>query len=258
MGTYNGQLVYGPGNYYWIQLATGDTVATGASVSFTPNVSGAYALIHEVGSCVVSDTFQITLQAPGLQLARILNPVDGSQVGATVNDIRVVLRNDGSETVNGPITVNYRVNSGSIFPTVFNGSLAVGDTVVVNLSPAWTPSSGGVQNFCAFVNTLANDNNPANDTLCISVNSTVSIANQALNKFHVFPNPVQDQLFVAADSWEQQVTVSLYDLQGRLVKSWPALTQNQGLDVSELPQGNYLLRMNMADGIRHERISILR
>ena len=68
----------------------------------------------------------------------------------------------------------------------------------------------------------------------------------AENGLSLFPNPTKDLLQLQYSHGAIPVKIELYDLQGRLVR-----TQNkafESIDLSQLPPGNYMMRVIMDDG----------
>jgi hypothetical protein len=235
-------------------------LATGNQVQLVPPASGDYAVVYTYNGCTLADTFTVSLNAPDLTVTSILNPVSGSTIStAGPVMIRAMVKNNGNQTVNGPFTVNYQVNGGSILPTSVSNSLPAGDSLEVLLVPAWNLTASGPQQLCVFVNAVPDDSNAANDTLCISLNSTVSVEQNYLKQMRVYPNPASTSLTIDGITAEKGVEIQLFDLQGRELRSVRLLGENQTtLDISELPAGSYLLRLRQADAVRNERISILR
>jgi len=260
IGSRNAQLTVGPGTYSWIQLATGTVVASGSEVQFVPTAAGAYAVVYSFNGCTIADTFIVLLNAPDLQLTALLNPTAGSTISTSGPVIiRARVKNGGNQTVNGPFTVNYRINNGSTLPTTVTGNLVPGDSVEVMLVPAWNLTASGSKQLCVFVNAVSGDINQANDSLCISLNSTVSVENTYLTSLRVYPNPASSILIIDGIMAEMGVEIRLLDLQGRsLLVAKPMHESQTTLDISQLPAGTYLLRLSQADGVRNERISILR
>mgnify|MGYP001627153071 CR=1 FL=1 len=260
IGSRNDNLIVGPGNYSWINLANAVVVATGPEVQFVPPASGNYAVVYTFNGCTLSDTFNVALNAPDLAVTAILNPLAGATISTSAPiTVRARVKNNGNQQVNGPFTVNYRVNNGSTFPTAVSNSLPAGDSLEVLLVPAWELTTGGPQQLCVFVNAISNDNNAANDTLCISLNSTVSVENNYLSQLRVYPNPASSSLTIDGIMADKGIDIQLFDLQGRQLLSAQPLGENQTtLDISQLPTGNYLLRLRRSDAVRNERISIIR
>lgn len=71
--------------------------------------------------------------------------------------------------------------------------------------------------------------------------ATTGVAQNAAEKdIVVFPNPVQDRMFLS--NVEKGAQLSIYNLQGVLVAEMTY--SEEGVDVSSLPAGSYLLSVN--------------
>lgn len=64
-------------------------------------------------------------------------------------------------------------------------------------------------------------------------------------KFVVYPNPVAEEFTIAGT--ELITSIHIYDVKGMLVKGTPA-NVTQGVDVSDLASGLYLLQIEALDG----------
>jgi uncharacterized protein (TIGR02145 family) len=64
---------------------------------------------------------------------------------------------------------------------------------------------------------------------------------QASKRLQIFPNPAKD--FVTIDGIQAGETVTITDLQGRVIENNVQLTENHSINVSALPQGVYLVRV---------------
>lgn len=86
-------------------------------------------------------------------------------------------------------------------------------------------------------------------TLCISVSECSGLeSNSELDFFTVFPNPVQDELFVSGSS-EGAIKIEIKDVLGKTVLSREAdFAQNskQSILLNEIPAGVYLVTVNYA------------
>jgi hypothetical protein len=84
-------------------------------------------------------------------------------------------------------------------------------------------------------------------------NGTVSVndLNDLAAKVSLFPNPVsENELIVEFKEWTGRTKIAIYDLQGRALwqKDLPNVTNDaQKIDVSSLPDGNYLLSIKEKD-----------
>jgi hypothetical protein len=81
--------------------------------------------------------------------------------------------------------------------------------------------------------------------------STLSVQNFLKNKVFIYPNPVQDILKIESARFAVKA-VKLYDLNGRLVEEF--LWSNQGIDVSQLSRGVYILSIETSKGVLQEKV----
>ena len=74
--------------------------------------------------------------------------------------------------------------------------------------------------------------------------------------FNAFPNPVKDQIQLTAT--EEMQTISIHDLEGKLIRQQSSAGLNQQLNLSTVPAGLYILEVAFARGTIHQKISILK
>ncbi|MBO4402382.1 MAG: S8 family peptidase, partial [Bacteroidales bacterium] len=65
----------------------------------------------------------------------------------------------------------------------------------------------------------------------------------AENKYRAYPNPTADICHVSCVNNGEQVSAQLYDLQGRMLRSYQWGQGVQSISLQDLPQGMYLLRL---------------
>lgn len=88
------------------------------------------------------------------------------------------------------------------------------------------------------VDTVFNPN--INQAVLIAESSTLGVAENELNFFRIYPNPVKDVLNIQLkDSQKSIETAKVYDLSGKLILE-PNISQNN-LNVQSLPVGTYIL-----------------
>ena len=88
------------------------------------------------------------------------------------------------------------------------------------------------------VDTITNPS--SNQNLTVVEGSTLSLAENHLGNFNLFPNPAQDYINVSLKSGNETIkNVSIYDLNGRLIKSDKA--SDKKIAVSELQSGTYII-----------------
>ncbi len=76
----------------------------------------------------------------------------------------------------------------------------------------------------------------------------ISGVKQNRNKvaFSVYPNPVQD--FITIKSMQKLNNLKIYNVAGNLIKIVDLTSKSGDIDVSDLPEGIYLLRVNFVEG----------
>ena len=82
---------------------------------------------------------------------------------------------------------------------------------------------------------------PLSDIRKIVCSETVGTPENSQTELAVYPNPVRDALTLR--NLEGTASVRIFTLDGRLVKSFE-ITENQIVDISELPAGLYLLNVD--------------
>ncbi len=89
--------------------------------------------------------------------------------------------------------------------------------------------------------TVVNVNNAEdNATAIYYFNQALSVPEVINNALKIYPNPVADQFFV--EGGDKVERLDIYNLEGKLVKEFRN-TGSTAMDVSELPTGNYIVRM---------------
>lgn len=82
-------------------------------------------------------------------------------------------------------------------------------------------------------------------------NCTLSLQeNQLLNTISIYPNPVEDILYIQTN--EKVLKVEIYDISGRILSS--NSVSNNKFDLSELITGNYILKLYTEKGITNTKI----
>lgn len=141
----------------------------------------------------------------------------------------------GANTINDP-AVFYEGDLGAVIGTALTDGNA---SLVANLISGQVTSP-------VFALTLAPINGtPSNGTLyrLVPIGSSSSVADNTLTQWiKAWPNPVTDVLNLELKN-EQQANISLYNMKGQKVKQQLLTESRSSLDLSDLPAGAYLLRM---------------
>jgi len=85
-------------------------------------------------------------------------------------------------------------------------------------------------------------------TLNISViNGSSTRKETQTAKFRIFPNPAQGKLYIE-QAYPEQFSIEIYSVSGKLVTRRLGLSGSSvGIDISELPHGNYYLHLTSGD-----------
>ena len=83
---------------------------------------------------------------------------------------------------------------------------------------------------------------------------------QVTSPLAIYPNPTHQQLTVCLPIATGAGVITLFDLAGRKVRTWPWLAQQTqaGLDLATLPEGLYLLRVATAGGRYQQKVVVAR
>lgn len=81
-------------------------------------------------------------------------------------------------------------------------------------------------------------------------NAALGINKQDVSQFTLYPNPVKNNLIVKSTNFAANLTIEIYDIQGKLLKSQILEFENQAvIDVSELYNGVYFLKIEDGHGL---------
>ena len=86
----------------------------------------------------------------------------------------------------------------------------------------------------------------------LSDNYSFSIDKNLSNQFAVFPNPVKDKLIISKIS--QNASITVYDMQGKLIKTQTLKSDSATLDLSCLDSGVYILKFTSNDTREKKKI----
>ncbi len=78
------------------------------------------------------------------------------------------------------------------------------------------------------------------DTAYYYFDKTLSVVERLNNALKIYPNPVNDMLYV--ENGEDVARLDVYTVEGRLVKSFEGAYSN-GLSLADIKSGNYIVRM---------------
>lgn len=98
----------------------------------------------------------------------------------------------------------------------------------------------------------ANDGSGEAGTVTITISNQSLSVNENISSFiSIYPNPVQNELFIEVND-VKTTEIMILDYSGRIVKSIPA-TKVNSIDVSDLKQGGYVLKVFTDNGLSINR-----
>ncbi|MFN3530609.1 MAG: T9SS type A sorting domain-containing protein [Bacteroidia bacterium] len=258
IGHVNPTLQIDPGFYSWRLASTAALLASGPVANFSPVVSGAYILSYTDSICSVSDTFNITVLAPDLAITAFINPTANMVVREAV-EIRVRVKNVGTSTVQESVNFRYSVNNTlPTNPITVALNLDPGDSTEVSITPNWIPGPAGNYNICAFLGPLAADPNRANDSLCVTISSAVSVDEGALDGLVLYPNPANEQLRI--DGLPERAVVVISNALGQEVfrTQLSSGESHLQLQIGQWPKGMYQAHIQHNSALRVRKFVISR
>ena len=88
------------------------------------------------------------------------------------------------------------------------------------------------------------DNNEGNE------NDTTNVISNFENRFEIYPNPVNDRLYIETQTLTQTMTIEIYDIYGRSQNLRNSETQKlrNSIDVSNLKSGIYFVKVRTEEG----------
>lgn len=88
----------------------------------------------------------------------------------------------------------------------------------------------------------------------IEANSDLSANEISKSEISIYPNPTTDGLLYATLPANENFQLSIYTMNGALVKRMDGYKPNQKIDISDLPRGIYILKLSNAKGAHVARI----
>lgn len=137
------------------------------------------------------------------------------------------------------------VCSGGAPPYIYQWSTGETTEDVFNLKPA------------AYSVTVT-DQQGCSQNLKVTVGTNATHEPQWASAVRIFPNPTQNFLNIIIETTDQQESqIQLFDINGKLALPLQKMFENQAtLNLSQLPKGVYLLRLQRAAGVLYRRVVV--
>jgi len=159
-------------------------------------------------------------------------------VPGTLQTVIVVITNFGTTSIT-TVPVSYILNGGIPVTATYNGFLAPSTSDTFEIIPVFIVPSGPFS-LCSYTD---GDSNPANDTTCIcNPLSTNSDLDYSKNHLIINPNPTSGLVSLKLfDLTSMNTTISITDLLGRNVLESDFIKPEIDVDLSNEPNGLYLI-----------------
>ena len=260
--SFNGSVGYkSNASVSWTELGSAIVLSSTDSFNTAPLVTTTYVATLTDSICTKTDTVTVFVNpniTDDIGISAILTPTAVAALNQPYT-VTVVIENFGTTPATG-FDVAFAVNGSELNANAIARTVPAGDTIHHTFTQAWTPTTGGTVELCAYTKGLATDVNAANDTSCATfLNVNVEEVNNLVSK--VYPVPA-DQ-FVNFDFGAQQGAgkLELRDNLGRVVYStWVDLSNGSMHEVktSSYAAGVYNYRFVMDDKVQYGQVVVRR
>ncbi|MBO4739650.1 MAG: T9SS type A sorting domain-containing protein, partial [Bacteroidales bacterium] len=163
------------------------------------------------------------------------------------DSIKVLLKINGTNIYVSKITLTKSIQKDSSTYCLLN------DYVIVPNISQW-----GENTYCyqvVYYNENPVNDNPTNNCMTFTFNKTTGIVENALEEVKIYPNPARNILYI---NNVENANIDIYSIAGQRVKTIKNVTGNQDIDVSDMANGMYILRMQDGQNTRVEKIQVIK
>lgn len=219
----------GTGTINWYTTASGGTpIGSGTTLTVTPTSTTTYFAEAVSGGKTSFRNYVVVT----------VNPV----ANATISGPNTVVEN---------LTYGYSVPSttGATYLWNVTGGTILSGAGTNSIMVQWGSAGTGTVTVTVTLGTC-----PKSSTMNVTINMATSIADKSTIDSKIYPNPVQDKIYVQVNQNAQAI---LYDLHGKkLLSAWLNAGSNE-INVSSLPQGTYMLVL-LQNERKQQQISIVK
>jgi hypothetical protein len=213
---------------------------TCTTASVTANIAGGIAGFQYAWNGWTSNSnpaFYTTPATVNVTVTDTYNCVANNVLPLTVTDQIGAANNGNNGSINLTVT-------GGVQPISYQWSNGATTEDLTNLTPG---------QYCATVLDAVN----CGQIKCFTVSNSVSAEDIVLSKaITLFPNPTEDLVKIDIQGAIQLTAIQLFDDKGRLVQKLKGDVRQ--IDLSQLPNAIYLIRLENADGFVTKRITKLK
>ncbi|NLA23673.1 MAG: T9SS type A sorting domain-containing protein, partial [Bacteroidales bacterium] len=166
-----------------------------------------------------------------------------------------VFGNKGPDATNGSIELTFTINNMNLLdPITINESIPAAansiyflteDYSAIPITPEDFDEMGltGIFDICFSAIYSGVDNNPNNNTACLTVtrNAGVGINSSHTANVSIYPNPANNIVTIAN---AENSNISIMDITGKTLVSINNASANQTIDISNLSQGAYFINID--------------
>jgi len=213
----------GTGTINWYTVGSGGApVGTGTSFTVTPTTTTTYfAEATSGGKTSFRNYVKVTV-----------NPSPNANISGPISVIENLTYSYSVPSTAGA-TYNWSVTGGTITSGAGTNSIMV----------QWGSPGTGTVNVTVTLGTC-----PKSSNMNVTINMATGINNNGIFETKIYPNPVQDKVYIQINQTAQAI---LYDLYGRqLFSKWLNIGNNE-LDMSGMPKGTYMLLLQNGDKQKH-------
>lgn len=204
------------------------------TLSFAPDMNGFATIVIQAAAngLTATDAFLVTVTESEDLPPMVVNPIDDVEVDENSENITIDLSDVFSDPDGDVITISVAENS--------NEALITTTITDQTLTLAFTQNQYGEANIVlkAQSNALS-----VTDAFTVTVNHIYNIVNTESFSCNLYPNPATN--FITIETDDEHQSVELFDMSGNMVLNSRQHAVYQNINISTLPIGSYLVRIQM-------------
>lgn len=149
------------------------------------------------------------------------------------------------DTLQGANHLDFKFDNSEMFVLTYPNGITIADKIVFNITADQSYGSetdGATKDVYFTVPTPGASNGVTTNT------------KEYANTFNVYPNPASNEIFVASSGTSAQLEITVFTVDGRLVKHFQNVTTNSALDMKGIETGIYIITINDGKAISTQRI----
>lgn len=193
-------------------------------------------------------------------------PYNIASFGDTIQ-ILINIKNNGPDAIIATDTIEI-LDLGFPFSSVFTDiDIAPGATITLDDARGWAHHSqteNDTTEFCKAILPSETFQNPINqnDTSCVTSillgSNSVNINELRIDQVSLYPNPASETIVFDFEQLKEDVSIEIYDINGRLLNTYKTSKNQFEIDISHLSIGMYIVKMRMREGILTKKISVVK